>query len=166
MELLFSKMLELKSLTAVEAYLVNHNIKTRTGTYYRIHTLKSIYTNPVYAKNDEDMKNYFINKNITIYPEDSKFDGNVGIIAYGKTKQEKNKRIERKDMNDWIVAVGKHPGYLSGKEWIEIQNIMEKNTDKRWRAPRRNQALLTSIIRCKNCGSVMRPKLISGRKNR
>ena len=164
MNLIFSKMLELKSLTAVEAFLVNHDIKTRTGTYYRIHTLKSIYSNIVYAKNDQDMYDYLTDKNITIYPENAKFDGNAGIIAYGKTKQEKNKPTQRKSIDDWIVSVGKHPGYLSGKEWIEIQNIMKRNENKRYRMPRRNEALLTSTLVCKKCGHFMRPKLVSGRK--
>lgn len=49
-KLIFSKYHELKSLTKLETYLMNENIKTRKGAYYSMFALKWILTNPVYAR--------------------------------------------------------------------------------------------------------------------
>lgn len=49
-KLIFSKYKELKSLTMLETYLMNNNIKTRKNSYYSIPSLKRILSNPVYAR--------------------------------------------------------------------------------------------------------------------
>lgn len=44
-----------------------------------------------------------------------------------------------------------------------MQNILKANENKRYRKPQKNTALLSGILRCKECGSFMRPKIQSGR---
>ena len=29
-------------------------------------------------------------------------------------------------MEDWIIAVGKHKGCISGKDWIAVQELLKK----------------------------------------
>ena len=162
LEILFKKIEDLQSLTAVETYLLNNDIRTKNGKRFTRFTLYSIYTNIVYAKNDIDMYNYLKEKEIEIYANKNEFDGKKGMIAYNKTKQQKHKANIKNEMKDWIVSVGKHEGYLTGKRWINIQNILEKNKNKRYRKPRKNKALLSGILKCE-CNGYMRPKLQSGR---
>ena len=35
-----------------------------------------------------------------------------------------------RDMSDWIIAVGLHPGYIKGIDFIRIQELIEKNSSK------------------------------------
>lgn len=162
LKILFQKMEELESLTAVETYLYNHNIRTKNQKRYTRHTLLDIYRNMVYAKNDLDMYQYLKEKNIEIYAPKEQFDGKKGMMAYNKTFQQKHKAAIKNDMQEWIVSVGKHEGILEGKRWIHIQDILDRNQNKRYRRPRRNKALLAGILKCK-CNGHMRPKMIAGR---
>ena len=158
LKLIYSKCAELKSLSKLETYLMNSNIKTRKGKYYSIFALKWILTNPVYAQNDEDVLNYFKEKGIEVYSENddrNNFDGKYGFLTYNKTSG--NKDVP---MQNWIIAVGLHPGIIPGKEWVAIQYLLEKNSDKKYRAignPKK-QAIVSGLIRCKECGSYMRPR--------
>ena len=50
LKLIYSKYRELKSLTKLESYLINNDVKTRKGANYSKFALKLILTNPVYAR--------------------------------------------------------------------------------------------------------------------
>lgn len=161
-EMLFEKYRTFQSLTMLETYLLNNDIKTKNNKRFTRFALLAIFENIVYAKNDIDMYNYLAEKGIEIYAKKEDFDGQHGMIAYNKTKQVKHKANQKNDMKDWIVSVGKHPGYISGKDWIEVQKIIARNSQKRYRRPRKNKSILSGILKCK-CNSYMRPKLHSGR---
>ena len=162
-EMLFKKYRSFQSLTMMETYTINNDIKTKNNKRFTRFALLGIYQNIVYAVNDMDMYNYLTEKGIEIYAKKEDFDGKHGMIAYNKTRQIKHKAKQKNDMKEWIVAIGKHPGYISGKEWIEVQEIIERNSQKRYRRPRKNKAILSGILRCK-CNGYMRPKLHTGRK--
>ena len=103
LKLIFSKYKELQSLTQLESYLMVNEIRTRKGAYYSIFALKCILKNPVYAKNDEDVRNYYKQKGIEIYYENDErknFDGSYGFLTYNKTSGKKDKPME-----EWIIAV-------------------------------------------------------------
>lgn len=155
---LFNKMKELKSQTKLETYTIQNNIKTKNEKTFQRWGLKNILLNPVYAIADKDTLEYFKRYDIEIFADESEFDGTHGLMAYNKTEKRKN-TVERKDISDWIVAVGKHKGVISGKDWVEIQDMLDKNSDKRYRRPGVNNSLLSGIMSCSHCGSVMRPKL-------
>lgn len=90
--LIFSKMLELKSLTKLETYLMNNNIKTRKGAYFSVFALRWILTNPVYAKNDKYVKGYYNSRGINIFAENdgrADYDGSYGFLTYNKTSRKK-----------------------------------------------------------------------------
>lgn len=46
-----------------------------------------------------------------------------------------------------------------GKEWVEVQKILDRNSDMKYRKPSTSNALLSGILRCSHCGSFMRAKL-------
>lgn len=157
-DIIFSKYLELKSLVKLETYLLQNNIKTRNGAYYSTFTLRRILTNLVYVKNDNEILEYYNKKGIHIFSENDgrdKFDGKYGLIAYNKTKDNKILPIE-----DWIVAVGLHQGRISGRDFINVQTLLEKNADKKYRAvtDSTRNTVMVGILKCKDCGSYMRPK--------
>lgn len=46
-----------------------------------------------------------------------------------------------------------------GKEWVEVQELLDRNSDMKYRKPSSSNALLSGILRCSHCGSFMRAKL-------
>ena len=66
-------------------------------------------------------------------------------------------------MEEWIVAVGKHPGIIAGSDWVRVQAMLDVNKSKSYRRPRSNVALLSGLLRCGECGDYMRPKLTNRR---
>ncbi len=157
--LIFDKFLQLKSQTQLETYMIQNDIITRNNINFSRWGLKNILTNPVYCIADIDIYNYFRENNIEVFAEFEDFDGVRGIMAYNKTEQRHSGAKRNRDMNEWIVSVGKHNGIISGKEWIEVQNLLTANENKRYRKPTKNNSLLSGLLKCSKCGSYMRPKL-------
>lgn len=156
------KFLELKSLSKLESYCLQNKVLTKNSIDFSISTLKAILSNPVYAPNDKDVLEYFKSKGITIYAEGDRanFDGNYGLMVYGKRNGNKDN-----DIKDWIVSVGLHkPAIRKGIDWIRIQELLEKNKDKRYRADCKHDFLFSGILRCSECGSYMRPKIAQGER--
>lgn len=163
-KLIFLKYQELKSLTKLETFLIDNDIKTRKGAYYSITALKGILSNPVYAKNDKDILQYYKNKGIHIYCENDRrneFDGKYGFLTFNKTSKKKQKPVK-----DWIIAVGLQEGLIPGKEWIAVQMLLEKNTNKCYRAidHTKKQSIVSGLIKCSICGSDMRPRNMEKKK--
>ena len=175
-KLIFSKFLELKGLSKVEAYLIKNNIRTRKGKYFSRHAIIEILKNLVYCKADEDIKAFIENHDNSIYENEMNFDGTHGLISYNKKLQGKNKNGKRKniikDINEWVIAIGKHEGIIDGKTWIQVWCLLEKNgfTKRKTYGKTQNESLLSGLLRCKHCGSFMRPRMResfneNGRKN-
>lgn len=158
--LIFDKFLDLKSLTQLETYFIQNDVKTRNNIYFSRAALRSILTNPVYATADKDTLNYFCEQNADIFKKED-FNGKHGLMVYNKTLQRTGKSKKIRDISDWIVSVGKHKGFITGRKWVQTQNLIEANTEKRYRKPAVNTSLLSGILYCNNCGSFMRPRINS-----
>lgn len=163
--LLFRKFLEFNSLTKLDEFCINQNIRTRNGKQYSRNTLKPILQNPVYMIADEAAWDYFHAMDAHVYADRTKFDGAHGVIAYNKTDQNTGGAYKIRDISEWIIAVGKHEGIISGEDWVKVQKLIDQNKSKSFRKPRSNVALLSGLLVCGNCGSYMRPKL-RDRKNK
>lgn len=158
-KLLWDKMLELKGLGKLESYLLGQGIKTRNNNNFTRFSLINILKNPVYVVADKNVKDFFESMGATIYGSDLDFDGKHGLIAYNKRLEVPGKTKSLKDITEWIIAVGKHNGIISSDKFIETWNLIHKNRDKRFRTPPVNTSILSGIIRCKHCGSYMRPRM-------
>lgn len=157
-KLIFDLYLQTDSLTAVEAELLKQRIKTKTGKDFTRFAIKGILQNPVYMVADEDAYTYFTDREAEVcYPKET-FDGSCGIMAYNRTNQEKGRTTQILPMEEWIIAIGKHPGIIPSKNWIKVQESLDRNKSKAYRKPRNNEALLTGLLYC-SCGDRMYPKL-------
>ena len=156
-KLLWQKMIELKGISKLESYLIKNNIKTRHNNYFSRFALINIFKNPVYVIADNKIINFFKDRNadINIFELNNK----NGLIAYNKRLEKKGKAQKIKDINDWIIATGKHQGIINSTDFIEVWNLIDKNKDKRFRKPKQNESILSGLIKCKKCGSFMRPRL-------
>ena len=156
---IFRKYLETGSLTETDAYLIQNHYYTKNKVNFSRYTIKNILTNPVYMIADEDAYRYLTGRNIFLYADYSEFDGSHGVMAYNRTKQISGKAHKERNMEEWVVTVGKHEGIISGKEFVKVQELLERNRSKAYKKPRSNVALLSGLIFCGSCGSHMRPKL-------
>ena len=156
-KLLWEKMIELKGISKLESYLIKHNIKTRKDNYFSRFALINIFKNPVYVIADEKIINFFKEKkaDINIFELNNK----NGLIAYSKRIEQKGKTQIEKEVKDWIISVGKHEGIINSEDFIKVWNLIDKNKDKRFRKPKENESILSGLIKCKKCGSFMRPRL-------
>ena len=149
---------ETNSLTMTEAELMKRRIVTRNGNYFTRFSIKAILQNPVYMIADQEAYDYLTEKETDLFSDRAEFDGKHGIMAYNRTDQEKGKTTQYNPVNEWIVAVGKHPGLIPGKTWVRVQEALEQNKSKAFRRPKSNEALLTGLLYCR-CGNRMYPKL-------
>ena len=53
-----------------------------------------------------------ISRNIGDFAERAEFDGEHGIMVYNRSLQHPGKANQIRPMEEWIVAVGKHPGII------------------------------------------------------
>lgn len=157
-KLIFSLFLEHNSLTACESYLLAHNYKTKNGRDFTRFSIRGILTNPVYMIADSDAFKYFKNSNVDLYSDENEFDGTHGMMVYNRTLQEQGKATKIKPMEEWIVSVGKHQGFINGRDWIKVQTMLDKNKSKSYRKPKSHTALLSGILKCE-CGEFMRPHM-------
>ena len=150
---------ESDSLTHTEAELMKRGgIKTKNGKYHTRFFIKSILQNPVYVIADDEVYNHLVNKDADLFSDKAALDGVHGPMVYNRTDQEKGRATRYLLPEEWIVSVGEHPGIIPGREWIRIQESLQRNKSKAYRKPRGNEALLTGHLFCR-CGSRMYPKL-------
>ena len=157
-KMIFDLYMETDSLTAVEAEMLRRRIKTKQGKDFTRFTIKGILQNPVYMVADEDAFDYFKEREADVcFPKET-FEGSYGIMAYNRTDQEKGKATVLLPVSEWIIAIGRHPGLVPSKQWIRVQESLDRNKSKAYRKPRNNEALLTGLLFC-SCGDRMYPKL-------
>lgn len=149
-KLIYSKYLELGSLSKLQKYLLSSNIKTKHGNDWSKSGLSSIIKNPAYVMADEDVINYFKAKGISISGE---ADGVHGILVFNKRK---GKNGSMKTIDNWIYSIGFHDGIIPSKTWLQAQRLCEENKDKSPSLGTSHEALLTGLLKCAKCGANMR----------
>lgn len=82
------------------------------------------------------------------------------MIAYNKRNYQKSS-APRRPASEWIIAAGKHPGLISGKDWVSVQETFETASGK----PHSLYSLLSGLLYCGRCGAAMYAKPRSGAKH-
>ena len=90
----------------------------------------------------------------------------AGALAYGRTESKtvveegrarKSPTRNRKPRERWkVLIIDNHPGYITWKEYLENQSMLESNASQREStgkgAAKRGAALLAGLLRCGHCG--------------
>ena len=72
-----------------------------------------------------------ISRNIGDFAERAEFDGEHGIMVYNRSLQRPGKANQIRPIEEWIVAVGKHPGIIEVGDWVRVQAMLDVNKSKR-----------------------------------
>lgn len=151
------------------ANIINEKYETKHGAKFTTSTIRLILRNPIYCVADEYSYNYFLEHDGNLFGDPSGFDGQHGLTAYNKTDQMKvededstffnpkfSQLLTRKPISEWIVSVGRHEGFISSREWVETQNMLDEIAEKYNRPHRKTNALLSGLMYCPICGKRLR----------
>ena len=167
-EKLFDTFLSTRSICAT-ATALKKEYTTKNGAEFTALAVRDILKNPIYCTADKLSYQYFMDQGANLFGEPEDFDGIHGISAYNKTDQmileDENSTffnpkfvhaMERKPIEQWIVSVGQHDGYIPSEKWINAQNLLRIIAERHNRPHRKTNALLSGIIRCPLCGKPLR----------
>lgn len=163
-KLIYDKFLELQSMTKVATWLIQHDIKTREGCEFRLRAVKDILKNPVYCIADENAIAYFTELGSSVCFEASETDGKRGLMPFRRTAQS-GKQQHRTSPDEWIIALGKHTGVITSDIWLKAQSLIGENAHKTFYRPVRSDvSIFSGLVRCADCGSIMRPRVNSNKR--
>lgn len=146
------------SLSAVKRKLEEEHIFSKQNKPFSLTGIKEILTNPVYCHADAQARAYFLNQNATVTFSEAQCSHSYGLLAYNKRNYAK-KSAPRQKTEHWIVAKGRHKAIVTGKQWIAVQAILQRNRPSVEQSKTENEyALLSGILYCGKCKSKMQPK--------
>lgn len=148
-KLIFDIYYETSSIHIVLKYLLSHNIKGKNGGEFASMSVSDILRNPVYVISDNKVLDYLKSKGMQTCGDPN---GN-GILIYNK----RNSKFESKDVSEWIAAVSRHKGIVTADKWLQVQQLLDKNSKKaNPRLGTSKKSLLSGVLKCARCGAPMR----------
>lgn len=156
--------LETRSYNETAKRLNAEGYRTKTGAEFKVLAVKDLIRNPVYCIADKDSYKYFLDQDCNMFGEMSEYDGIHGISVYNRTTQTKEESDDstflrpeftrytiQKDEDEWIIAPGRHEGFIPSQSWIDAQKIREEIADKYNRPHRATNALAAGLMYCPYC---------------
>lgn len=174
---IYSLLLKNRSIYRTVTELNEAGYTTKNGKPFRELAVKDIARNPVYCIADKKAYQYLQEGGANMYGDEEDYTGKTGISVYNRTDQSKEEdddstflnpiftqRTEKKPMSEWVVAVGRHEGFIESDRWIEVQNLLDSiANDQRNRPHRKSNALMSGIVYCPHCGRPLNVLPQSGR---
>ena len=154
-----------RSIQTTAKQMNEEGFHTPSGAAFNASTTRLVLRNPIYCTADKRSYDYFIDHDGNVFGDMTEFDGTHGLSAYNKTDQEKYEgsdstfispkyvqTIESKPVSEWIIAVGRHEGFIPSEQWVEVQELLDAIAEKYNRPHRKTNALLAGLVHCPHCG--------------
>ncbi len=126
------------SLRKLQSLLSERGITDENKADFSVSRISCMLRNPLYAKADNDIFNYFSKLGAKIIGEPCKFDGSRHLMLYGKSTSEK-----------FCVLLDGN-GIVDSKTWLLCQEKLSKNK-KYASALSNNNSFLSGKILCSKC---------------
>lgn len=139
------------SLTGVERYCRDHDVKGAKGGFLSSSQIYNILNNPVYCQNSREAYSYFQSIGCKMPEQEHLFDGTKGLIAYGRTKAAAGGQ-RKTEPGGWSVSCGIHDYVFTFEQWKAIQERFGVN--KQDRCNKHQTGFLKGVLTC-SCGSRM-----------
>ena len=150
-KLLFDKYITLGNLSKVETWLMQNSYRNKNGKYTGVSELKRLLNNPVYVRADEAVYDYYDKLGCDIATGKEELSGSKGMFLYGR--HDRNK--DNNNPQNWVVILAEHEGIIDSGLWVNTQHLLRINGLKAPRAGTSKVGLLTSKIKCADCGATM-----------
>lgn len=143
------------TLSSLETYFRKIDVKTLNGSYLSSIQIYNILKSPFYAPADTNTYDYFASLGCKMIHSREEYNGEYGLIVYGRTSGGRKRKHVLNPPEKWIVSIGKHTPVISSDKWLAIQNRFGQNTINKTR--KYNVGILNGILRC-SCGALMKTK--------
>lgn len=151
---------QLGSFHAVIKYCSEHGIKINGSSQITDTFLKGVLTNPTYCVADQDAYDYYSDLGVRLPEDASTFDGQNGIMPYNRHQSRDGSGTFVNDTDQWVLAVGEHPGLIPGARWVRLQQRINSNRERydNFSSATNDYALLSGLVFCHQCGGRMYTK--------
>ncbi len=144
------------SISDVVRYFREHNIEKSRGKEWSTSRISEVLRNPIYAKADMNLYNFYISRGTEIVNMPESFIGENGCYLY--TKDVNSFVGAKKDMaqyNNMILVLAPHKGIVDSETWIKCRLKGEQNVQ----IPNRKKVRVTWLsgkLKCGKCGHALR----------
>ncbi len=145
------------SIRSITKKLILLGYKTKKNNTWRANQINRILKNALYCIADEDAYRYFNDDNnpIIAINEHEQFDGEHGLMYYGRRKPKNNTTTKPAEKQDWILSIGEHQGIIPGEIFVSVQKKINLNYARLPRLGTSTKSPLTGLVRCSKCQSPM-----------
>lgn len=143
------------TLTGLETYFRQNNIKSLNGSYLSSTQIWNILKCPFQAPADESTYDYFSSLGCKMVHNRDKYNGAYGLMVYGRTSGGKKRKHVCNPPEKWTISIGYHSPIITSNKWLSIQKRFTGNLFNKTR--KYNVGILNGVLRC-SCGSYMKTK--------
>ena len=111
-------------------------------------SLSRILHCPVYVKADAQVRLYYIARGVKVVSEEAAFDGEHGLLLYGKRRANDRKYT---DVKDHHLAVLNSVGFVSSELFLRCQDKLSHNAQLK-NAGKGKHSWLSGLMKCAKCG--------------
>ena len=146
---MYKEYLTYKSLGYVAKKINESGCVSSRGNKFSSVTVGKILRNPVYVRADADVYKYLKSKGATINEPIEDYIGVYGCTIYGDRKSKTTQKFT--NLTGDYVQLNRHEGIIDAKEWLYVQNELDKNKPITNSGKGRN-TWLTGLTKCGFCG--------------
>ncbi|MBC3517390.1 recombinase family protein [Neobittarella massiliensis] len=156
---LYAVYIQEHSLSAAHRALEMLGAHNRRGIPFTRMGVKAMLQNPVYCAADAEAHSYFTARGAAVCFDPQKAPDR-GLLVYNK----RGTGGRRQEVEQWVVAAGRHPGLICGGQWVRVQKILreEQPTIDRPGKQHNDYAMLSGLMFCTRCGQKLLAKKRSG----
>lgn len=150
------------SFADVVKYLSKNQIKNQVGKNFSRMRVRDIITNPVYAKADAAIFEFFREQGTEVVNDISQFIGTNGAYLYTGSKAEKRKSI---CLDGQVLVLAPHEGFIDSDIWIQCRRKC-LNVRQIAKPVKAKNTWLAGKIKCIKCGHALSLKSYPRKRSR